>query len=52
ISKPVSVAATGMSSAMDIRSSYSSSCTPSGGSMSITDGASLPAKHTSLKERA
>ncbi|GBO18124.1 hypothetical protein AVEN_119187-1 [Araneus ventricosus] len=38
ISKSVSVAATGMSSSMDIHSSYSSFCMPSGGSMKITSG--------------
>ncbi|GBM42057.1 hypothetical protein AVEN_30409-1 [Araneus ventricosus] len=38
ISKSVSVAATGMSSSMDIHSLYSSFCIPSGVSMKITDG--------------
>ncbi|GBM96795.1 hypothetical protein AVEN_251484-1 [Araneus ventricosus] len=38
ISKSVTVATTGKSSSMDIHSSYSSFCIPSGGSMTITDG--------------
>ncbi|GBO41401.1 hypothetical protein AVEN_137567-1 [Araneus ventricosus] len=38
ISKSVSVAATGMSSSMDIHPSYSSFCIPSEGSMKITNG--------------
>ncbi|GBN46421.1 hypothetical protein AVEN_11068-1 [Araneus ventricosus] len=38
ISKSVSVAAVGMSSSMDIHSSYFSFCIPSGGSKTITDG--------------
>ncbi|GBM02688.1 hypothetical protein AVEN_258975-1 [Araneus ventricosus] len=37
ISKSVTVAASGMSSSMDIHSSYTSFCIPSGGSMKITD---------------
>ncbi|GBN11883.1 hypothetical protein AVEN_236034-1 [Araneus ventricosus] len=45
ISKSVNVAATGMSSSMDIHSSYSSYCIPSGGSMTVT---SLPAKWTTF----
>ncbi|GBO04951.1 hypothetical protein AVEN_141412-1 [Araneus ventricosus] len=38
ISKSVSLAAIGMSSSVDIHSSYSSFGIPSGGSMAITDG--------------
>ncbi|GBL59118.1 hypothetical protein AVEN_61864-1 [Araneus ventricosus] len=36
--KSISVAATGKTSSMDIHSSYSFFCIPSGGSMTITDG--------------
>ncbi|GBM74160.1 hypothetical protein AVEN_206698-1 [Araneus ventricosus] len=38
ISKSVSAAATGISSSIDIHSSYSSFCIPSGGPMAVTDG--------------